>query len=380
MLTLLCIANYLGYGCKPGMAQTFDRPVRSARPQTYELACSDKTLFRTPTCIYLLNSLVLVPFISGQLLVVLKLLSRLSAMFSKIIFKFCISLSFCLHVLAVVHEKLAAIPSGWTIADPLSNDSMISLSISLAQQNLDQLEPKLYGISTPGDAEYGQHLDYDDIILLFGPTAEAKTAVASWLREEGISKISTGDYAIDFTASVGTINTLLNTSFQSYENNGVQKIRTTQYAIPDDLVQYIDVISPTVYFGKTASQTARRSLKKTAVDASQSQIDASCLKAITPPCLKEMYNVGSYQGSASSGSRVAFGSFLNRSSRYSDLQLFEQRFNISSQNFSVKVINGGVNDQNASVTLISEPNLDVQSIIGISHPLPVTEFITGGLA
>ncbi len=35
-------------------------------------------------------------------------------------------------------------------------------------------------------------------------------------------------------------------------------------------------------------------------------------------------------------------------------------------------------DQNASIRYITEANLDVQTIIGVSHPLPVVEFITGG--
>jgi tripeptidyl-peptidase-1 len=37
-----------------------------------------------------------------------------------------------------------------------------------------------------------------------------------------------------------------------------------------------------------------------------------------------------------------------------------------------------VNDQNPKTAQVGEADLDVQNIVGVSHPLPVTEFITGG--
>ena len=53
---------------------------------------------------------------------------------------------------------------------------------------------------------------------------------------------------------------------------------------------------------------------------------------LSPACLKELYNIGDYTVDPSAGSTIAFGSFLNQSSSYSDLALFEQRFGIPPQN------------------------------------------------
>lgn len=108
------------------------------------------------------------------------------------------------------------------------------------------------------------------------------------------------------------------------------------------------------------------------------QVDASCQTSITPTCIKELYNVGSYTPDAKSGSVVGFGSFLNQSALYADLFDYEKYFNIPTQNFSVTLINGGTNDQDPATAQIGEADLDVQNIIGVSHPLPVVEFITGG--
>jgi tripeptidyl-peptidase-1 len=95
-------------------------------------------------------------------------------------------------------------------------------------------------------------------------------------------------------------------------------------------------------------------------------------------CLKQMYNVGNYTAKLSSGSKIGFGSFLNQSAIVADALLYETTFDIPMQNFSVELISGGIDNQSASIQYSVEANLDVQTIIGVSHPLPVAEFITGG--
>ena len=301
---------------------------------------------------------------------------RASKMFSKSAICAAV-LSHALPALAVVHEQLAALPAGWTEVAAPDASTTVSFSIGLAQQNLDQLQPKLLAVSTPGNAEYGQHLDVDDVSAMFAPTAEANTAVTSWLSSAGISKVSSDGHWVTFASTVGQANSLLNTTFMSYQNSGTTKIRTMEYSIPDDLVNYIDLISPTTYFGKTVANMP--TFTKTKKDApAKRQVDASCQTSITPTCIKELYNVGSYTPSVKSGSRVGFGSFLNQSALYQDLFDYENYFKIPTQNFSVILINGGTNDQDPATAQVGEADLDVQNIIGVSHPLPVTEFITGG--
>jgi tripeptidyl-peptidase I len=294
-----------------------------------------------------------------------------------------------------VLEKLHASPAGWVEAEAPHPDTLLSLSIGLKQQNIDQLEAKLLAVSTPGNAAFGQHLDYDQVNALFAPTANTVAAVENWLKANNVSQMSTDGHFINFAAPVGTANTLLNTTFLTYQNAGVSKIRATQYSIPDDLALHIDLVSPITYFGTTVQNIPTFTRTKKAVErirrkrdnvsptwpfpnATRTTVDAACKTSITPKCLKQLYNVGSYVPSVKSGSRVGFGSFLNQSALYADLFLYEKAYNISAQNFSVISISGGKNDQNATTAQIGEANLDVENIIGISHPLPVTEFITGG--
>ncbi|APA15893.1 hypothetical protein SS1G_09225 [Sclerotinia sclerotiorum 1980 UF-70] len=285
-------------------------------------------------------------------------------------------LSQALPAYGAVMEKLAAVPSGWTVAETDSSTA-ITLTVGLAMQNLDQLEAKLIAVSTPGNADYGNHLDADEANALFAPSADASNAVTSWLTSAGAQNIVSDGSTVTFAATIEKANSILNATFQTYTSNGVTKVRTTQYSVPDHLAEHIDLISPTTYFGKTVANAPTKVTKKD-TSATKVTVDASCSTSITPKCIKELYNVGDYTPSVSSGSRIGFGSFLNQSALYSDLFQYEKYFDIPQQNFSVTLINGATNDQNPATAQNGEANLDVQNIIGVAHPLPVQEFITGG--
>ncbi|KAH2247872.1 vesicle formation at the endoplasmic reticulum [Aspergillus fumigatus] len=285
-------------------------------------------------------------------------------------------LSLAAPALCVVHEKLSAVPSGWTLIEDASESDTITLSIALARQNLDQLESKLTTLATPGNAEYGKWLDQSDIESLF-PTA-SDDAVLQWLKAAGITQVSRQGSLVNFATTVGTANKLFDTKFSYYRNGASQKLRTTQYSIPDHLTESIDLIAPTVFFGKEQNSALSSHAVKLPALPRRAATNSSCANLITPDCLVEMYNLGDYKPDASSGSRVGFGSFLNESANYADLAAYEQLFNIPPQNFSVELINRGVNDQNWATASLGEANLDVELIVAVSHPLPVVEFITGG--
>ncbi|KAI9927087.1 hypothetical protein ASPWEDRAFT_46570 [Aspergillus wentii DTO 134E9] len=278
--------------------------------------------------------------------------------------------------LAVVHEHLASVPSGWKRISNAPKSDKIVLSIALARQNLDQLESKLAALSTPGEEQYGQWMDQKDVDEAF-PTSNDDD-VMEWLKAAGISHIHREGSLLNFASTVGEANTLLNTTFAYYTNGNAKKLRTTHYSLPDNLAPSIDLVSPTVFFGKDHGAAARSHKAHKSSKAIKREDTSNCADIITPACLKEMYNFKDYTPDPSSGSRVGFSSFLNQSALYSDLATYEKLFQIPSQNFSVELIHGGVNDQNPNTAQSDEANLDAQLQIAVAHPLPMTEFITGG--
>lgn len=278
---------------------------------------------------------------------------------------------------AVLHEQLASVPNGWIqVGVPADSDTLV-LQIGLAEQNLEKFESMIYDVSRPGSASYGKYMDGDAVAAMLKPSSDANNAVLAWLKDGGVANAFSDGVFVNFSTSVSTANKLLGAQFKYYANDGVQKLRTTGYSVPDHLADHIDLVTPTTYFGKTVPQApTARTHSDTKQVAPRQAANSSCAALITPACLKELYNI-QYEADPKSGSQIAFGSFLNQSARTQDLALFETANSIPQQGFSVQLINGGMDDQ-AIDKNHGEANLDVEYIIGISHPLPVISYITGG--
>lgn len=297
-------------------------------------------------------------------------------------------------VFGAFQQHFRAVPSEYQ-ALKTTGTSTTTFTIALALNNVDQLESKLLSVSTPGSSEYGQFLDVDDVQALFGPTDEAVASVASWLQSAGITEYTHEGLFINFNADVDTANSLLNSSYTLFSHDGVTKLRTLSYTIPQAVEEYIALIEPGIYFGHTKAAAVVPSRREKASDSAmpkvlkrqsgnsttvQPTVDAACATILTPACVKQLYNVGNYTPLATSGSRIAFGSFLNESAILSDLFQFETTYGIPFQNLTLVSIDNGtlsqdVNDPNIG---FGEANLDAQNIVGLAHPLPVTEYSTGG--
>lgn len=260
------------------------------------------------------------------------------------------------------------------------NTQLMSLTIGLALENIEQLEEKLKAVSTPGSPDYGKYLDRDEVKGLFHPAAEASGAVLGWLKDSGVEYISQQGANINFATTVANANKLLDTRFAYYDVDGVQKLRTRQYSIPDEVADYIHLIHPTTYFGKTRSMRMPEDMivqSKIAMAPFATNTTSNCSALVTPDCFREAYGVGDYKPDPESGSRVGFGSFLNESARLEDLHIYQTTYGIPLSNFSVILINGGLDHQDINGA-IGEANLDAQFENAVSYPLPQTQYITGG--
>ncbi|KAJ5633289.1 hypothetical protein N7490_009628 [Penicillium lividum] len=289
---------------------------------------------------------------------------------------------------AEVFERLAAVPEGWHYSRTPRASQPIKLQVALAQGDVPGFEQALMDMSTPDHPNYGKHFrTHDEMKRMLQPSAASVDAVREWLVDAGITNIEQDADWMKFFTTVETANKLLDANFQYYVSNGkhVESLRTLEYSVPDALVDHINMITPTVRFGQMhANRATMHGKKKAASEAfrkASHYVSTDCNSAITPQCLKDLYSVGDYKAQSDNGNSIAFASYLDQFARYSDLALFEK--NIApyavGQNFSVIKYNGGGNDQSSSKDG-SEANLDLQYIVGISSPVPVTEFSTGGRA
>ncbi|KAJ4253783.1 hypothetical protein NW762_010177 [Fusarium torreyae] len=279
----------------------------------------------------------------------------------------------------------AKVPKGWHVDNTasVSEEKQHVFSIALTMQNVEQLESKLFDLSSPGSKNYGQWLSHDEVDATFSPSKEAVSSVTKWLKSNGVKHYKVNGAFIDFALDISKANSLLGGDYQYYVKDGQTKLRTLSYSIPNDLAQHVQYVDPSTNFGGTVAFNPVPRPSKTLVTerndaASKSSVDTSCQTSITPSCLKQMYNIGDYTPHADSGSTIGFSSFLGQSALYEDVFQFEEKFNIPKQNFSTVLINNATNNQDPKTAAYGEADLDAENIVGIAHPLPFVEYIAGG--
>lgn len=309
---------------------------------------------------------------------------------------------------ARVFDSVPAIPKGWRFASAALATDKLSLKIGLKQTYADELEQAVLAMSSPSNPDYGKHLSREELRRYVAPTKRATDDVLSWLASYNIQPFVDNDW-VTISTDVATANALLDAHFDWYENEegGGLKLRTLSYSVPDAVAQHVDLVQPTTRFGNLGAarstifdMTVLEDEEVAGVDfkASATTAAAACNTTVTPACIKAQYNIG--YTPPEDGNLVAFASYLEEYARYSDLTLFEQQVlpSAAGQNFSVTLINGGLNDQSSTsdsgmwkigsfflrclnMTLTretGEANLDLQYVLGVSAPIPILEYSTGG--
>lgn len=274
---------------------------------------------------------------------------------------------------------------GWIHSRSPRGNQPLRLQIALAQSDVYGFEKAVMDMSSPDNANYGNHFQtHEEMKRMLQPSSDAVDSVRAWLGDAGITQIEQDADWITFETTVDTANELLDANFQYYMNRvkHVERLRTLEYSIPDSLTSHINLVSPTTRFGQLHAErsTLHTKPQRTKDSFRKATTDGDCNNSITPQCLKQLYNVGDYEADANSGSKVGFASYLEQYARFSDLELFKKNIAPYAKNsFKVITYHGGENNQSYTGDA-SEANLDAQYIIGMSSPIPVTEFSTGGRA
>lgn len=268
-------------------------------------------------------------------------------------------------VSARVFDRVPSVPQGWTKVAPALATDKLSLKIALKQQHAVALEQAVLAISTPGSPDYGKHMTREELRSYVAPGARAVDAVTRWLASHGVAPAVVDNDWLTISTDVATADALLDTQFAWYEyEHGTdgKKLRTLSYSVPDDVAEHVDLVQPTTRFGQLGAKRStifdmtvldddavsavKVAAAKTAASAAEDA--ALCTSTVTPACLKAQYNIN-YTASPD-GNLVAFASYLEQYARYTDLQEFEEQQvpEAVGQNFSVTLINGGLDDQSSS--------------------------------
>lgn len=181
---------------------------------------------------------------------------------------------------------------------------------------------------------YAQHLTKEEVENFTAPHPDSTAAVEDWLVHHGIDPAQTkrsdsGDW-ITIPVSVAQAEKMLNTEYHIYQHgpSGEEVIRTLAYSLPQALHPHVDVVAPTTYFGTARSMKKTSILQPNISDAnaqispvSDVSVPASCATAITPNCLRALYNTSTYVPTAANVNKLGVSGYLNEFANKADLQV-----------------------------------------------------------
>ncbi|TEB29129.1 subtilisin-like protein [Coprinellus micaceus] len=298
---------------------------------------------------------------------------------------------------SIIKHSWGDIPRGWTYHSTPPPDDTFELRIGLKQARIDELIDRLLEISDPNHSSYGKHLSQEESEALASCQPKALDETKEWLAYHGIddSRVNHhqagGDW-LSLQVSIAEAERILSTQYHLFRHDasGETSLRTLQYSLPHHLHSHIDMVAPTTYFStlRTMRKTSFlqpdiepvdevESLIDPIISSAASVIPLGCSYAITPSCLRALYNTTDYVPTAMSQNRLGVAGYLDQYANDADLQTFLKKFrkDAAGATYPTVQIHGGGNDQ--SIPGI-EANLDIQYTIGMSYPTPNIYYSTGG--
>lgn len=296
------------------------------------------------------------------------------------------------------------VPRSFSRIRPAPKDHVMNLKLSLKQSRFDELEKHLYEVSDPFHARYGQHLSPEAVNELVKPSEDTVALVREWLQEHGIpyglEASPAGDW-IDLRLPVKAVEGLLNTEYHVYRHDdGTELIRTTEWSLPRHLHEHINTIQPTNSFMrmKPKAPFPKETVKyDLAAQMSTSELtpytpavaDACNPSLVTPGCLRTFYGTINYTVQTHGEVQMALCDYLGQVNLRSDTKIYLEMFRpdavAGADEFKQISIAGGtlqqypLNETEIQNSIGVEGDLDVETMLGIAYPLPLTIWSTGGV-
>lgn len=176
---------------------------------------------------------------------------------------------------------------GWTrSAQRCAGSEMLSFTLYLKQQGLDELSAIFHKVSEPSSPSYGHFLTKEAVDKIVFATPDALQAVSDWLVGNGVENFQRRADTIVAKANCSVVSELLDVPFYRYDQIRGYEYRVLfhgEATVPQTLRDHIDFIGglSELWTGKSYRAKHARSKKRS---------DPADLK-VTPRLLREYYGV-----------------------------------------------------------------------------------------
>jgi tripeptidyl-peptidase-1 len=191
---------------------------------------------------------------------------------------------------------------------------------------------------------------------------------------------------------------LLDTEYSIYQHeDGSTLVRTERWSLPLHLHELIDTVQPTTSFMRSRPQASEferidvRSKVPEYTPPSNETIQKVCnVSLVTLDCFRTLYSFLNYKQKVPGKNHIGFNNYLNQTPIRPDVHGFLELYNPKAAPYAYQFksvsIAGGVAAQNTPLTFAQsngtdisrEAVLDAETILGLTYPMPVTSFSTGG--
>ncbi|KAI1321095.1 subtilisin-like protein [Xylariaceae sp. FL0255] len=191
---------------------------------------------------------------------------------------------------------------GWT---KISDDINFHMRIGIKPKNYELGHDHLMRISDPTSSDFGAHWSAQEVHDFFSPSSETVSMIEDWLLSSGISRsrfrIPASRAHVTFHASSKEVESLLGAQHVVWRHDGTGELSITSdsYHIPSNIESHIDFVTPRVDLDRDPAfadfvndgRPRRRSSQKRKFEVRQTTYDFPCWQAVTPQCIKELYQV-----------------------------------------------------------------------------------------
>ncbi|KAI3577767.1 peptidase S8/S53 domain-containing protein [Fusarium oxysporum f. sp. albedinis] len=211
-------------------------------------------------------------------------------------------LSLCMgEEVRVAHETRNSHGDMWIKGERIDPNARLLLRIGLKQSNLEDADSLIHNVSHPSSPGYGKHYSRQDIVELFAPSNDTVETVRSWiLRHGGSSALSRDRGWLHANMSVVEAESMLNASYYKYHHT-LQDYSTTsceEYYVPSTVRPHIDFVTPGVMLLAPKQPHINKKVKRQEPPIFQpdstsppSTGTSKCGDAVTPDCIRKLYNI-----------------------------------------------------------------------------------------
>ncbi|KAJ7024070.1 family S53 protease-like protein [Mycena alexandri] len=286
----------------------------------------------------------------------------------------------------VVHESRSAPPPGFVRQGVAPDNTMLTLRLALASNNVAGLEEKLMSLATPGSSEFRQWLSMEEVKTFVQPSPETVAVFDAFASANGLKPtvISPNGDWVSITLPVSQANKLFAAQFEVFTPPGKTKpiTRTLSVSLPAELVGHVEAIHPTTQFLGPGSRL--QSASSESGDDKGPHAPASCDSSvptgvITPACLQDLYGIPTAPATQRSNALLVTA-YVEEYAQTADLAAFLKllRPDIpSTTTFKVISLDNGTDPQGPDDAGV-EADLDIEYTVGIATGVPVEFLSVGG--